>query len=89
MLVNRNQNDNEVIYQVRQDNMVVDNNLAAMVERIMARNGLNVGLHRPSYSFPLSEYILQIDILQGGKSPNLLNSLGTLLNPLLNMWLDT
>ena len=34
-MVNRNQNIDEVLYQVRQDNMATNNNLKAMVERIM------------------------------------------------------
>ncbi|XP_050916180.1 uncharacterized protein LOC127131294 [Lathyrus oleraceus] len=42
--------------------MAVDNNLAAMIERIMAQNEVNVGLHRPNYKSPLSEYILQSEL---------------------------
>lgn len=45
VMVNRNQNTNEVIHRVRQDGVVGENNLAAMVERIMARNG---GEYKPS-----------------------------------------
>ena len=41
--------------------MEADNNLAAMVERIMVRNGVNFGLRRPNYISPLSEYILQTE----------------------------
>ncbi|XP_058746395.1 uncharacterized protein LOC131619301 [Vicia villosa] len=59
VMVNRNQNDDEVIHQVRHDDMAAYNNLTAMVERIMAQNGLNVGLHKPTYTSPLNEYILQ------------------------------
>lgn len=42
--------------------MAADNNLASMVERIMAQNGMNADLHRPSYTSPLSEYILKLDV---------------------------
>ncbi|XP_050889835.1 uncharacterized protein LOC127095147 [Lathyrus oleraceus] len=38
-MVIRNQNANNVIRQIRHDDMAADNNLAAMMERIMARNG--------------------------------------------------
>lgn len=36
VMVNRNQNVDEIIHQVRQDEVTEDNNLASMVERIMA-----------------------------------------------------
>ena len=49
--------------------MVADNNLAAMVERIMARNGVNIGLTRPNYTSHLSEYILQTKLPRGWKVP--------------------
>ncbi|XP_050909974.1 uncharacterized protein LOC127123840 [Lathyrus oleraceus] len=55
--------------QIRHDDMVADNNLAAMVERIMARNEVNFGLRRPNYTSPLSEYILQTDTLPRTKIP--------------------
>lgn len=42
----------------------------AMVERIMAQNGVNVSLHRPNYSSPLSDYILQTELPRGLKIPN-------------------
>ncbi|XP_050890325.1 uncharacterized protein LOC127095718 [Lathyrus oleraceus] len=58
-MVNRNQNVDNVIQQIRHDDMAVDNNLAAMVERIMALNRVKFGLQRPNYTSPLSEYILQ------------------------------
>ncbi|XP_050916265.1 uncharacterized protein LOC127131380 [Lathyrus oleraceus] len=60
-MVNRNQNVDDVIQQIRHDDMAADNNLAAMIERIMTRNGVNFGLRRPNYTSPLSEYILQTD----------------------------
>ncbi|XP_050875636.1 uncharacterized protein LOC127079270 [Lathyrus oleraceus] len=49
--------------------MAGDNNLAVMVERIMERNEVNIGLHRPNYISPLSEYILQIKFPRGWKVP--------------------
>ncbi|XP_050890408.1 uncharacterized protein LOC127095817 [Lathyrus oleraceus] len=58
-MVNRNQNADNVIRQIRHDDMAANNNLAAMVKRIMIRNGVNFGLRRPNYTSPLLEYIIQ------------------------------
>lgn len=55
--------------------MAGDNNLDAMVERIMAQNGVNVVLHRPNYSSSWSEYILQIEFPRL-KVPKFTNFLG-------------
>ncbi|XP_050901663.1 uncharacterized protein LOC127108264 [Lathyrus oleraceus] len=38
-MVNRNQNVDDIIRQVRHDDVTADNNLAAIIERIMVRNG--------------------------------------------------
>lgn len=69
-MVNRNQNADNVIRQIRHDDMATDNNLAVMVERIMVRNGVNFGLRRPNYTSPLSEYILQAETPHRTKIPN-------------------
>ncbi|XP_050919691.1 uncharacterized protein LOC127137262 [Lathyrus oleraceus] len=58
-MVNRNKNVDDIIWQVRHDDVPAYNNLAAIVERIMVRNGVNFGLRRRNYTSPLSEYILQ------------------------------
>lgn len=44
-----------------------ENNLAAIVERIMVQNGVNMGLDRPNYTSPLSEYVLQTKLPRGWK----------------------
>lgn len=69
VMVNRNQNDDEVIHQIQHDNLTAHNNLAAMFERIMTRNGVNVVLHRLSYTSPLNEYILKTNIPHRWKVP--------------------
>lgn len=61
LMVNRNQNTDDIIRQVRHDDVAADNNLVAIVERIMVRNGVNFGLRRPNYTSPLAEYVLQTD----------------------------
>ncbi|XP_050890060.1 uncharacterized protein LOC127095405 [Lathyrus oleraceus] len=60
-MVNRNQNVDNVIRQIRHDDTTTDNNLASMVERIMILNGVNFSLRRPNYTSPLPEYILQAE----------------------------
>ncbi|XP_058733205.1 uncharacterized protein LOC131604806 [Vicia villosa] len=68
-MVNRDQNADEVIHRVRQDNMVAENNLTTMIERIMAQNGMNTGLRRPNYTSPLADFILQTELPRGCKIP--------------------
>ena len=68
VLVQRHQEADQVLDQVRQDELVVENNLTNIVERIMARNGMNT-MPRPTYSSPLSEYILQTENPRGWKIP--------------------
>ncbi|XP_058741809.1 uncharacterized protein LOC131614204 [Vicia villosa] len=67
-MVNRNQNADEVIHRVRQNNQM-ETNLTAMIERIMAQNDLNIGLRRPNYISPLSDYVLQTELPRGHKVP--------------------
>lgn len=59
VLVNRNQDPDHVVRQVRQDAMVGEQNLEAIVERIMVRNGVNPGLQRPMYLSLLPDFVLQ------------------------------
>lgn len=42
-----------MVHKVRQENLVGENNLVAMVEIIMVQNGVNMGLQRPNYTSPL------------------------------------
>lgn len=58
-----------MVQQVQHDNLGEPNNLAVMVERIMAQNGLNVGLRRPNYTSHLTEYVLQSELPRGWKVP--------------------
>ena len=44
ILVDRNNNADEVVRDVQQQNIEVHNNIANLVENIMAQNGLNIGL---------------------------------------------
>ncbi|XP_050909779.1 uncharacterized protein LOC127123621 [Lathyrus oleraceus] len=49
VLVNRQQHADQIIDQQRQEDLVVENNLTTIVERIMARNGMGATLQRPLY----------------------------------------
>src|ERR1051325_984267 len=68
VLVRRQQEADQVLDQIRQEELVVENNLTNIVERIMTRNGMNT-MPRPTYSSPLSEYILQTKKPRGWKIP--------------------
>lgn len=48
MIVSQNQDADQVVHQVRQGNLLGENKLAAIVERIMALNRVNIGLQRPN-----------------------------------------
>ncbi|XP_045802327.1 uncharacterized protein LOC123895902 [Trifolium pratense] len=69
ILVNRNQNADEVIRNVQRNNFAQQDNLANLVETILTQNGFNVGLHRPNFISPLSEYVLQTELPRGWKIP--------------------
>ena len=69
VLVHRHQEADQIVDQIRQEDLAVENNLTTIIERIMARNGMNTALQRPTYSSPLSEYILQTENPRGWKIP--------------------
>jgi len=60
--VDRNHDAVEVVRNIQQKNIEARNNIANLVENIMAHNGLNVGLHRSNFVYPLSEYVLQTEL---------------------------
>jgi len=64
-----NHDANEVDRNVQQQNIGAHNNIANLVENIMAQNGLNVGLHTPNFVSPLSKYVLQTKIPRSYKIP--------------------
>ncbi|PNX77758.1 hypothetical protein L195_g033729 [Trifolium pratense] len=75
-LVHRNQDADEVVRNVQQDNYDGQNNLANMVETILAHNGLNVGLHRPNLVSAFSEYVLHTELPRGWKIPKFIKFAG-------------
>ncbi|XP_058762736.1 uncharacterized protein LOC131636100 [Vicia villosa] len=68
-MVDRNQNADEMIHMVRNDNIMIENNLTAIVERIMTQNGLNTGFRRPNYTSPIANFIVQTELPRGAKVP--------------------
>ena len=54
ILVNRNQDADQVVLQARRNNFDGQNNIAGIVEALLAQNGFNMGLHRPNFVSPLS-----------------------------------
>lgn len=56
-------------------NMLGCNNIMN-VEEVLARSGLNVGLHRPNYLLPLSDYIRQPELPMGCKVPKFTKFVG-------------
>ncbi|XP_050876851.1 uncharacterized protein LOC127080576 [Lathyrus oleraceus] len=70
IVIQRGQDADAVLQQrIWYNNLPAEDNSAAMVESIMAQNGVNVGLQRPSYASPLSEYILQEELPPRWKVP--------------------
>src|ERR1051325_7610146 len=50
VMVGRNQDADAVVHRIRNDNILAENNLTTMIERIMAQNGLNTGIRMPNYA---------------------------------------
>jgi len=67
--VDKNHDANEVVRNVQQQNLGAHNNIATLVENIMAQNGLSMDLHMPNFISPLSEYVLQTKLPRGYKIP--------------------
>jgi hypothetical protein len=64
ILIDRNDNSDEVVRNVQQQNIGVHNNIANLVENIMAQNCLNI-----NFVSPLSELVLQSELPRGYKIP--------------------
>ena len=68
--MDRNNNAGEFVMNAQQQNIGLHNNIANLVENIMAQNGLNIGLYRPNFVSPFSELVLQSELPRGYKIPN-------------------
>ena len=63
-MLGRNHDADEVVRNVQQQNFGAQNNIATLVENIMAQNSLNVGLHRQNLV-----YVFQTELPRGYKIP--------------------
>ena len=69
VLVNRRQDADQVVIQARQDNYEDHNNIANVVETLLAQSGFNTGLRRPNFTSALSEYVLMTELPRNWKVP--------------------
>jgi len=68
-VLNRDQDADKVVVQARRNNFKGQNNIANVVEALLAQNGFNMGLHRPNFLSALSEYVLETDLPRNTKIP--------------------
>ncbi|XP_058749336.1 uncharacterized protein LOC131622295 [Vicia villosa] len=68
-VVQRNQDADQVLRHVQQNAHIGHNNISNVVEQILVQNGINVGLHRPNFVSPLSEYVRKTELPRGWKVP--------------------
>src|SRR3954468_24381216 len=68
-VVQRHQDADQVLRNVQQDVHIGHNNILNVVKQILVQNGINVGLHRPNFVSPLSEYVRQTELPRGWKVP--------------------
>src|SRR4051812_2316267 len=61
-IVQRHQDADHVLRNIQQEVNVGHNNISNVVEQILVQNGINVGLHRPNFVSPLSEYVRQTEL---------------------------
>ncbi|XP_050889372.1 uncharacterized protein LOC127094601 [Lathyrus oleraceus] len=76
VLVNRNQDPDHVVRQIRQEDAAGEQNLEAIVERIIMRNRISPGLQRPTYSSSLPDSVLQTELPRGWKVPKFIKFVG-------------
>ncbi|XP_050914597.1 uncharacterized protein LOC127129458 [Lathyrus oleraceus] len=69
VMVNRNQDPDQVVRQVRHEAAIGEQNLEAIVKWIIVRNGISPCLQRPTYSSPLPDFDLQTKMPRGWKVP--------------------
>jgi len=69
LLVNRCQDADQVVMQARQDNYEGHNNIANLVENLLAQNGFNMGFRRPNFTSASPEYVLMTELLRNWKVP--------------------
>ncbi|XP_050918815.1 uncharacterized protein LOC127136276 [Lathyrus oleraceus] len=76
VLVNRNQDPDQVVSQVRHYAAMGEQNQEAIVKRIIVRKGVSPYLQRPTYSSPLPNFVLQTELPRGWKVPKFTKFVG-------------
>jgi hypothetical protein len=76
IMVNRHQDADQVVMQARRNNYEGHNNIANVVEALLAQNGFNMGLHRPNFMSALSEYVLETELPRNWKVPKFTKFVG-------------
>jgi len=69
IMVNRHQDADQVVMQARRNNYKGQNNIANVVEALLAQNGFNMCFHRPNFVSALSEYVLMSELPRNWKVP--------------------
>ena len=69
IMVNKHQDADQVVMQARRNNYEGQNNIANVVETLLAQNGFNMGLHRPNFVSALSKYVLMSELPRNWKIP--------------------
>ena len=68
-MVNRHQDADQLVMQARRNNYEGQNNIANVVETLLAQNGFNMGLDRPNFVSALYEYVLMSELPRIWKVP--------------------
>jgi len=76
IVVNRHQDAEQVVIQARRNNYEGQNNIANVVEALLAQNGFNMGLQRPNFVSALYEYVLETDLPRNTKIPKFTKFVG-------------
>jgi len=69
ILVQKNQDLDQIVSQTQQINLDGQNNIANVVEILLTQNGFKLGLHKPNFVSPLSEYVTMEELPRGWKIP--------------------
>jgi len=69
IMVNRHQDADQVVMQARRNNYEGQNNIANVVETLLAQNGFTMGLDRLNFVSALSEYVLMSELPRNWKIP--------------------
>ncbi|XP_058783849.1 uncharacterized protein LOC131658588 [Vicia villosa] len=69
-MVQHHQNVDQVLRNVQQNPLIGHDNISNVVEQILVQNGLNIGLLRPNFLSPISEYVRKTKLPRGWKVLN-------------------